>query len=71
LSDINNTNWLTTFAPDILLYGALLEAEPFIMNDARIGLWKQGFDQAVADLQRQDNLDRHSGSHLRVRNIYA
>jgi len=71
LSDINNTNWLTTFAPDILLYGALLEAEPFIMNDARIGLWKQGFDQAVADLQRQDNLDRHSGSHLRVRNVYA
>lgn len=71
LSASNPTNWFTTFAPDVLLYGALLEAEPFIMNDQRIQLWKQAFDSAVIDMQNQDNKDRHSGSQLRVRHVYA
>jgi hypothetical protein len=71
LSASNPTNWFTTFAPDVLLYGALLEAEPFIMNDNRIQLWKQAFDAAVVDMQDQDNRDRHSGSQLRVRHVYA
>jgi len=38
------------------------------MNDERVPLWMQGFSQAVADLQEQDNKDRHSGSALRVMN---
>ena len=62
------TNWLITNAPDIYLYGSMLEAEPFIMNDERIGVWAQGFEKAVVDLQEQDNKDRHSGSALRVMN---
>ena len=33
------TNWLITNAPDIYLYGTMLEAEPFIMNDERVQLW--------------------------------
>jgi len=62
------TNWVITNAPDVYLYGALLEAEPFIMNDARVGLWSQGFEKAIADIQQQDNMDRHSGSALRIMN---
>jgi hypothetical protein len=38
------------------------------MNDERVALWAKGFAQAVADLQEQDNKDRHSGSALRVLN---
>ena len=68
LSVSNPTEQMLTDNPDMYLYGALLEAEPFIMNDERVALWAQGFNQGVADLQEQDNKDRHSGSALRVMN---
>ena len=62
------TNWLITNAPDIYLYGSMLEAEPFIMNDERVPLWATALERAVNDMQEQDNKDRHSGSALRVMN---
>ena len=62
------TNWLITNAPDIYLYGSMLEAEPFIMNDERVPLWATALERAVTDMQEQDNKDRHSGSALRVMN---
>ena len=62
------TNWLITNAPDIYLYGSMLEAEPFIMNDERVPLWAAALERGVSDLQEQDNKDRHSGSALRVMN---
>ena len=65
------TNWLTTNAPDVLLYGSLLEAEPFIKNDERIGLWLNAYNSAVKKLQDADARDRNSGSAMRVRNIYS
>jgi hypothetical protein len=68
LSGSNTTEAMLTDNPDIYLYGALMEAEPFIMNDERVGLWAQGLQQAISDLQEQDNKDRHSGSALRVMN---
>ena len=68
LTDSATTNWMITNAPDIYLYGAMLEAEPFIMNDPRVQLWATAFQQAITDLQEQDNRDRHSGSALRVMN---
>ena len=68
LSGTNLTEQMLTDNPDIYLYGALLEAEPFIMNDERVSLWALGFEKAVANLQEQDNKDRHSGSALRVMN---
>ncbi len=68
LSGTNTTEQMLTDNPDIYLYGALLEAEPFIMNDERVALWAKGFEQAVINLQEQDNKDRHSGSALRVMN---
>jgi len=66
LSDSATTNDMLTNNPDVYLYGTLLEAEPFIMNDQRIQLWLGAFDRAVASIQNQDNKDRHSGSNLRV-----
>ena len=68
LTDSTTTNWMIINAPDIYLYGAMLEAEPFIMNDPRVQLWATAFQQAIKDLQEQDNRDRHSGSALRVMN---
>jgi len=68
LSDAATTNDMLTNNPDVYLYGTLLEAEPFIMNDERVALWATAFKQAIDDIQFQDNKDRHSGSQLRVMN---
>lgn len=68
LSDSSPTNWVITNAPDVYLYGTLLEAEPFLMNDARVQLWATALTESINTLQEQDNKDRHSGSALRVMN---
>ena len=68
LTSVASTNWMIINAPDVYLYGCLLEAEPFIMNDPRVQLWATAFKQSISDIQEQDNKDRHSGSALRVMN---
>jgi len=68
LSAAATTNSLLTDSPDLYLYGAMMEAEPFIMNDERVVLWATSLSKAIQELQEQDNKDRHSGSALRVMN---
>ena len=68
LADQTQTNWLILNAPDLYLYGTLLQAEPFLMNDQRVPLWERGVRQVINDLQNQDDKDRHSGSEMRVMN---
>ncbi len=48
----NSTNWLLTLAPDVYLYGMLLESAPYIKEDERIQVWATGFAQAVESLNR-------------------
>jgi hypothetical protein len=55
LSNTDQTNWLTDFAPDVLLYATLLEAIPFLKNDERIELWKDKYATAIASLNNQDD----------------
>ncbi len=54
LDDVVQTNWLTEYAPQLLLYGALLEATPFLKNDERINVWQQMYDRAAAMLNGED-----------------
>ena len=54
LSSVNQTNWLTEYAPQLLLYGTLLEATPFLKNDERIGVWQQFYDRALNALNTED-----------------
>jgi len=68
LSDANTTEAMLTNNPDVYLYGALLEAEPFLMNDQRVQLWSTALREAINEIQLQDNRDRHSGSAMRVMN---
>ena len=68
LTDVATTNWVILNAPDLYLYGTLLQAEPFLMNDQRIALWESVMRQVINDLQEQDDKDRHSGSEMRVMN---
>ncbi len=46
----NATNWLLTMAPDLYLYGALLESAPYIKEDGRIQTWGLGFTTALNGL---------------------
>ena len=46
----NGTNWLLALAPDLYLYGALLETAPYIKEDARIQTWGLGLSSALTDL---------------------
>ena len=46
----NSSNWLLALAPDLYLYGVLLESAPYIKEDARIQTWGVGFTGALNDL---------------------
>lgn len=46
----NASNWLLQQAPDLYLYGALMEASPYIGKDERIQVWAAGFSMALSDL---------------------
>lgn len=54
LDSSNQTNWFTTYAPQALLYGSLLQAMPFLKNDARIAMWQQQYDLIMATLKAED-----------------
>jgi hypothetical protein len=54
LDDVVQTNWLTEYAPQLLLYGTLLEATPFLKNDERIPVWQSMYDRAAAMLNGED-----------------
>jgi hypothetical protein len=63
LSVVTQTNWLTDFAPDVLLYATLLEAMPYLKNDERMPVWKEMYGAGIASLNAQDDLrvvDRQS-----------
>jgi len=48
------TNWVTEYAPDALLYATLLEAAPFLKNDERIQTWQAMYDRAAQALNGED-----------------
>lgn len=54
LDDANQTNWITEYAPNVLLYASLLEATPFLKNDDRVQLWQNTYDRAAQALAGQD-----------------
>ena len=54
LDSSNQTNWFTQYAPQALLYGSLLQAMPFLKNDARIQMWQQQYDLIMATLKAED-----------------
>lgn len=64
LGTSNQTNWFTENAPDLLLWAALVEAEPFVMNDARTALWAGKYETTKERIQREDDAEDSSGSVL-------
>jgi hypothetical protein len=52
ITSSNTTNWLLTLAPDLYLYGSLLESAPYIQQDERIATWAGGAKSALDGLNK-------------------
>jgi hypothetical protein len=66
LTTTGTTNWLLTKAPQVYIYGSLLEAAPFIGEDARMGLWGQSYEQAIMELIKDDEKARYFHPVIRI-----
>jgi hypothetical protein len=64
LSDTNTSNVFLANCPDALLYGALAEAEPYLMNDNRIQVWASLYDRSVNGISTSDQAGEYSGQPM-------
>jgi hypothetical protein len=67
LSDSNTTNVFLVNYPDALLYGALAQAEPYLMNDARITTWAQLYVSSVDLIKTADDNSEFSAVPLQMK----
>lgn len=67
LSDTNTSNFLLTNHPDIYLYGTLVQAEPYLMNDERIGTWGALLGKAIEELRVSDERSQTESGTLVMR----
>ena len=67
LSSSNTSNVFLNIAPDALLYASLLEAEPYLYNDARINTWGSMYDRAITTLTKSDENTQYSGVPLAMK----
>lgn len=59
-------HWLVVNAPDLLLYGALLEAQTYLMNDKRLPVWQGFFDRALQDYRDLMKSQNVPGSSMQM-----
>jgi hypothetical protein len=64
LSDTNITNSFMANYPDALLYAALGEAEPYLMNDARLQTWAALYDRSVLAINTADQSSEYGGQPM-------
>lgn len=59
-------NWITARHPGLYIYGALVEAAPFLDDDDRVSTWGQMYNDAVSKLQNSDITGRYARSSMRI-----
>lgn len=47
----NSTNWTTEYAPQLILYATLLEAQMFLKRDDRIAVFQPQYDRALKQVE--------------------
>jgi hypothetical protein len=67
LSTSNASNVFLANYPDALLYASLLEAEPYLINDARSQTWVSLYDRAITNISNADQNGDYSGVPLQMR----
>jgi hypothetical protein len=53
LSDSNQTNWFTQYAPQLLLFGTLLEAQPFLKRPELMQQYQTLYDRALQGIAQE------------------
>ena len=66
ISDSNPSNIYLANFPDALLYATLAEAEPYLMNDARMATWASLYDRAITDIMKNDKGKQYPNTSLNV-----
>ena len=66
MSDSVSSNEFLANYPDALLYASLAEAEPYLMNDARIQVWSSMYDRAIANISVSDEDSEFSAVPLQM-----
>lgn len=66
LSDSNTSNEFLANYPDALLYASLIEAEPYLMNDARAMTWANMYKNAIERIETTDQESEFSGVPLNM-----
>jgi len=64
----NPVNWLLTEHPDLYLFGSMVEAEMFGVNDERAPLWKARRDEIFDEIEKLNNKTR-GPSAIRVMGV--
>jgi len=68
LSDTVSSNLWLANTPDLLLYAALGEAEPYLMNDERLNTWAVMYDRGVTALRQSDDESEYPAHPLTINN---
>ena len=68
LSDTNSSNLWLANTPDLLLYAALGEAEPYLMNDERLNTWASMYDRGMIALRKSDDESEYPAQPLTITN---
>ncbi len=63
----NPTNWLLTLAPDLYLYGTLLESAPYIQQDERVATWANGMAYAMDGLNKLARDQAYNAGPMAIR----
>jgi hypothetical protein len=64
LSDSTASNVFLAYVPDALLYASLAEAEPYLMNDARVQTWASLYSRAIDSISTSDQASEYSGQPM-------
>jgi hypothetical protein len=66
LSSTIPSNEFLANCPDLLLYAALGEAEPYLMNDERLQTWASLYDRGLISLSSSDESGEFASSPLSI-----
>jgi len=50
----NQSNWNTTYAPDLILAACMLQCQPFIKNMEKMAVWQAQYDRAAGGFDHEN-----------------
>ena len=70
LADSDN-NWLLLAHPDVYLYGTLMQASPYLMDQEKTQMWDGLLARSLQEVQMSDEKSRYAGGTLNMRPKYV